>query len=385
MASHALNAIEQIAGAVVTAVVLLDIFLTVLYARAGIAVFSPVVAKTIWYLFRVVSRPFGRHRGTMLSFCGPAILLALIFVWAVGLTLGSALIMHPHLGGGIVASQGTTPRDFMPALYAASSSLAIVGASDFTPQTPAFQAFYMLNSLIGMSVMSLLLTYVMQIYNALKNRNALGLSLQSLSDDTGDAAELIAGLGPEGQFNTGFTTLSSLAFNASAVKESHHFYPLLFYFRFVEPYYSVSRTATVLLDSVSLVKSALSDEEYRWLKESATVAQCWRAAMLLVAMLEKVFLRGQPAQPESAGTALREQWRTRYLGALERMQQAGIKTIADPAAGFETYVALRERWDGHIARLRESMMYQADEIDEPTYRPQVARARRPFELRLRDV
>ena len=37
--------VEQIAGAVVTVVMLLDIFLTVLYARAGTALFSPVVSR----------------------------------------------------------------------------------------------------------------------------------------------------------------------------------------------------------------------------------------------------------------------------------------------------------------------------------------------------
>jgi hypothetical protein len=377
---------EQIAGAVVMAVTLLDIFLTVLYARAGTALFSPVVSRGTWLVFRLGSRPFGRNRGRVLSFCGPVILVALIFVWAAGLALGSALIMHPNLGGGIRASQGPTQRDFMSALYAGASSLSFVGSSDFKPQSAVFQAFYMLNSLIGVSVVSLVVAYVMQIYNALKSRNALGLGIQTLSDDTGDAAELIAGLGPQGQFNSGFSNLSSLASNASEVKESHHFYPLLFYFRFAEPYYSVSQSSTVLLDSVSLLKSALSDEDYGWLKESATVAQCWRAAMLLVEMLEQVFLHPEQAQlrpPADAGA--RERWRTRYMTAIERMRQAGIKTIADPATGFETYVRLRERWDGHIARLRASMLYQAEEIDAPAYCPEVAGARPPFEHRLRDV
>jgi hypothetical protein len=294
--------------------------------------------------------------------------------------------MHPHLGEGIRVSQGTTPTDFISALYAGSSSLSFVGASDFKPQSAPFQLLYMLNSLIGMSVMSLVLTYVMQIYNALRVRNALGLALQTLSDDTGDAAELIAGLGPQGQFNSGFTTLSTLAFNASAIKESHHFYPLLFYFRFPEPYYSVSQTTTVLFDTVSLLKSAISDEDYSWLKESATVAQCWRSAILLVGMLEDIFLHGQPAQLRTpADAAAREQWRKRYMAALDRMQQAGIKTIADPAAGFETYVAVRERWDAHIVRLRAAMLYDLEEIDAPTYRPEIAGARAPFEHRLHDV
>lgn len=367
-------------------VTLLDIFLTVLYARAGTALFSQFVSGGIWFVFRLGSRPFGRRRGKALSFCGPAILVALIFVWAVGLALGSALVMHPHLGGGIRASSGSTSRDFMSALYAAASSLSFVGASDFKPQSPTFQAFYMLNSLIGMSVMSLVLTYVMQIYIALKSRNALGLAVQTLSDDTGDAAELVAGLGPQGHFDSGLSTLSSLASDVSEVKESHHFYPLLFYFRFAEPYYSVSQTSTVLLDSVSLLKSALSDEDYRWLKQSATVAQCWRAAMLLVDMLNEVFLRGERAQPRGPAEAdARERWRTRYMAALDRMRQAGIKTISDPAIGFETYVGLRERWDGRIARLRASMLYEADEIDKAMYHPELVGARPPFDHRLRDV
>jgi len=294
--------------------------------------------------------------------------------------------MHPHLGGGIRASEGPTPGDFMSALYAAACSLSFVGSSDFKPQSAAFQALYMFNSLVGMSVMSMLLTYIMQIYNALKSRNALGLALQTLSDETGDAAELIAGLGPQGEFSSGFSNLSSLASSASEVKESHHFYPLLFYFRFAEPYYAVSQTATVLFDSVSLLKSALSEEDYKWLKESATVAQCWRAAMLLVVMLEEVFLHGQPAQVRSAADAgTRERWRTRYMAALDRLQQAGIKTIADPDTGFERYVSLRERWDGHITKLRASMLYEPEEIDPPTHSPELVRARPPFERRLRDV
>ena len=56
-----------------------------------------------------------------------------------------------------------------------------------------------------------------------------------------------------------------------AVKESHHFYPVLVYFRFNEPYYRLSRLTTILLDAVTLIKSGLDDEEFASLKESAAV------------------------------------------------------------------------------------------------------------------
>src|SRR4051812_26888490 len=44
--------VEQIAGVAVALVTLLDIFLTVLYARAGTAVFSAFVSRSIWRGFR---------------------------------------------------------------------------------------------------------------------------------------------------------------------------------------------------------------------------------------------------------------------------------------------------------------------------------------------
>ena len=141
----------------------------------------------------------------------------------------------------------------------------------------------------------------------------------------------------------------------------------------------------VLLDTVSLMKSGISDNDYGWLKESAAVAQSWHAAMLLVGTLEEVFLGGPAQGPNAPDTGARERWRARYMAAVDRMRQAGINTMADPAAGFETYESLRERWDGHIVRLRASMMYEADEIDAPTYCPEVVGARPPFERRLRDV
>jgi len=97
------------------------------------------VSRTIWLVFRVVSRPFGRKGGRVLSFCGPVILVALIFVWAAGLALGSALIMHPHLGAGIRASGGSTPRDFMSALYAAGNSLSFVGSATSSLNRPRFR------------------------------------------------------------------------------------------------------------------------------------------------------------------------------------------------------------------------------------------------------
>src|SRR6185312_12772714 len=97
--------------------------------------------------------------------------------------------------------------------------------------------------------------------------------------ETGDAADALAGLFPQNRTEGGYSQLAEIGAEIAAVKESHHLYPVLFFFRFREPYYSVSRFTLVTLDLGSLIKSALDDEEYAWLKESAAVHQLLRGSM----------------------------------------------------------------------------------------------------------
>ncbi|OYD84952.1 potassium channel family protein [Azospirillum brasilense] len=361
--------LEQGLGILLILIILLDIFLTVLYARLGTSIIGVGVERLIWGFFVKASkvfgsRQFGSRQGAVLSFCGPVILVLLVGVWALGLTLGAALIVHPELGTSIRATNGETPTDFVTAMYAGGTSMAIVGASDFTPHTSPTRLLFLFNSLIGMSVMSLTLTYLMQVYTALQRRNVLAMNIHFLSGCTGDAAELLARLGPEGQFSGGYTNLSELGVEITQAKEAHHFYPVLFYFRFSDPHHSVSRSTLVALDTVSLIKSALDDQKYRWLKEAGAVAQLWEASMMLVISLENAFLpHGAPDREAQPDQQTRDRWRARYHAALLRLQQAGIQVTADGQAGAEAYISCRMQWDHHITNLAPSMAYSMEEID----------------------
>jgi hypothetical protein len=147
-------------------------------------------------------------------------------------------------------------------------------------------------------------------------------------------------------------------------KEVHHFYPVLFYFRFSDSHHSVSRSTLVALDTVSLIESALDDHEYRWLKEAASVAQLWEASMMLVTTLENTFLpHGAPDREAQPDQQTRDRWRARYRAALHRLRQAGIQVTADGQGGADAYIACRRRWDHHIRNLAPSMAYNMEEID----------------------
>ncbi|KAA6460387.1 two pore domain potassium channel family protein [Acidobacteria bacterium AB60] len=356
--------LQQISGILIVLLILLDVFLTVLYARMGSGLLSPRLARTVWCVFRLLARSIPRNSDRIASFCGPVILVLLVFVWIAGLTLGNALLFHPVLGSAIQSSSGKTPTDFVSALYAGGSSISIVGAGGFSPQVPRYRLIYLFNSIVGLSVTSLTLTYLMQIYSQLQQRNTFTLKVYLATRQTGDAAMLVSGLAPDGEWSHGTSMLWELAAEMAATKEAHHFYPVLFYMRFAEYYYSMSFAALVLLDTVTIIRSALSDD-YDSVKKLRALDQIWDGSLLLLTSLEDTFLpQGQPPsqQPGSAQVTL---WAQRLDRAIAQLQSAGLRTSERPDANGK-YLELRSRWDAHIQRLAPSMLYSIKQIDAAT-------------------
>jgi len=342
----------------VLAITLLDVFLTVLYARAGSGILAPRLARGVWRLFRALWN--GRHAG-ILTYCGPAQLIALVLMWSLLLALGSGLIIHPALGAGVVSSSGASDTDFVTALFVGSGSMSIVGTSDYGPTTPVYKLLFLFNSVLGLSVTSLTLTYLMQVYTALRTRNALGLVMQAQSGGTGDAAELIARWGPRGRFESGYTNLSTVAGAVAAIKETHHFYPVLFYFRFDESFYAASRIMLVALDASALVRTALNRRELGWLQKSAALAELERSSALLLRTLTQNFpvRHGPPVDVAQ----LPERARQRYERALLRLREAGIPTREDPQAGAREYAEIRATWEPGIEAVAPALGYRMEEVD----------------------
>src|SRR4051812_37817973 len=352
------------------ALVLADVFLTVLYSRAGTGIISDRLARLVWLaLRRVASDRGGNH---LLSFCGPMIVVALLLTWSILLALGAALIIHPLLGTSVTSSSQRTPTDFVTAIYVAGSSLSIVGGSNFSPQSAGAKLLFLLNSVIGTSVISLTITYLMQIYGALRSRNSLCLKIQALSGETGDAADLLAHLFANNQLTAGYNNLSDLAAEVTDAKEAHHFYPVLFYFRFPEPYYSVSRSWLVALDAVSLIRSVLS-KEADWLKQSGAVTQLSTSALLLLSPLNKVFLQQKASVEPDADHRL---WRIRFENARQRLQEAGISVTDDLQRSLESYIEQRRRWHHLTQLLGTSMAYRPSELDTAMHRASITNPHR---------
>ncbi len=349
--------LEQVGGAAVMLLFLADIFLTVLYARAGTGLLAPYWDRGLWALFRGAARLARRRGDVVLSLAGPAIVVSLIGFWSLGLALGAALVIQPELGTAIRPSSGPASTDFVTALLVAGNSLSIVGGGDYAPHTTATRLLYLVNSLIGASVLSLVLSYLVQVYSALRERNALALAVDMMSDGTGDAAALLARLLPDGETEIATSELGNLVRTLAATKEAHHFYPLLLYFRFKEARYALPRLVFLLLDLAALIDAALDRARYRTVIASSPATALRRGALLLLKTLAD-------DAPANAGRDIPDadpaQVRRSFEIALRTLSSAGI--AVDPA-GADRYLADRRTWEPTVRRLAPSLGHDAADLD----------------------
>lgn len=178
-----------------------------------------------------------------------------------------------------------------------------------------------------------------------------------MTDGTGDAAVMLAKLMPKGEADDATSELGNLARSLAATKEAHHFYPLLFYFRFEDPLYAVSRLSFVLLDATTLIDTALDRDRYGALAASTPVAAIRRGVRLLIATLDSHF----PTTGDR-DSSLAETWRLRqsYVAATRTLAEAEIKTSPN---GVEAYVAARSDWEPLVRRVAPALGYAMPDID----------------------
>ncbi|WP_398466610.1 hypothetical protein [Tardiphaga sp.] len=349
--------LEQILGAALMLLFLVDIFLTVLYARAGTGLLAPYWNRAMWMLLRAAAKLFRKRYGAALSLAGPLIVVLLIGFWALGLTTGAALVIQPELGIAVRPSSGESTTDFVTALLVAGNSLSIVGGGGYSPHSTGTRILFLVNSLIGASVLSLVLSYLVQVYSALRERNALALKVDLMTDGSGDAAKMLALLMPGGDSSNATSQLGNLVGSLAATKEAHHFYPLLFYFRFEEPFYAVSRLSSVLLDLATLIETALDRQKYRTFVDSAPVTSLRRGAVLLLGTLDRNFPTANDAADAVSDI---ERAQRSYASAAETLARAGIAVRPE---GIERYVVARREWEPLARRVAPTLGYAMDEVD----------------------
>jgi hypothetical protein len=356
--AHVIAWLLPVFGVGLVVVALSDISLTVLYARSGASLLSDRFHKGVWHLFRSSVRVLPRYRDRLLAYAGPSLLVLTVLLWVLLLLVGFALIVWPALGSAIQASSGGAATGFAAALYYAGFSLTTLGTGDVVPLSAPYRLLTVLMAAIGFSVLTLSLTFFTSVYSALVRRNTFALGLQHRTAGSADAAVLLSYLGPGGDFSDARSELTVMAEELTNLYESHHFYPVLHYFRFQENVYALARIALLTLDTATLIRSALDERAYPSLVRSTSVAALWGGGMQLLEGVAATFLpQPQPERAEELEQDTEKAWRAHFDQAVGKFRAEGIAVVADVAAGADKYVALCRERGAYVVAFAEYMLY----------------------------
>jgi hypothetical protein len=240
-------------GALLVAVALADVILTVLHYD-GSSLLARRVNRATWWTVRTLTAPLPRPLRSYLRCLGaPLMIPTTLSVWLSLLIVGFALIYQPGLRSGDFDIPAGTEPGFLLALYTSIVTLSTLGYGDVTPTVPLFQVLAGLEALIGFALLTLAISYILNVYSVLQHLSLLGAELQQQPADPDDPHGLLAAhLAAAGPDSLG-TRLDSLRQRLLLYHEGLRRYPIVYFFRSREP----ARTLPAVIGNLGHLTGAL--------------------------------------------------------------------------------------------------------------------------------
>lgn len=248
--------VELIVGALIAAAVLLDVFATVVVpgqVRLSVGIPS-FVRSAVLPAWRFVFGLFARRRPLRIpsSFCG-FLLLCVFITWVCTLVLGLSLMVH------------ATRDQFHPHIVTYSDALFQTGGAMVTLGLNGVQAHGLARLIVvgcglcGLQVVTLTLTYIVQLQMALQARDPLVIRLASVAGKPASPVRALLTqkkLGLDGELAAMFNRWEEWA---AYVQHAHKSHPIIAYFRSDEAHGDWVTALGAMVDTAVLTIVAVDD------------------------------------------------------------------------------------------------------------------------------
>lgn len=215
----------SLAGLALIAVALLDVFQQLVHPN-GIGRLNNYLVRSVWSLFRrlAVRRP------SLLRIAGPVAFIVVVFGWGAMLAIGWALVYWPHLPDSFLLADGLDPSmndGFLDALYLSLVSLGTLGYGEIAPKTTGMRLLTSAEALIGFSLFSAGIAWLLSLYPALSRQRTLAHSIWLLDEAQEKNRERLAGI----DSSVSASLLFTLAFQVAAVRTDFVQFSMTYYFQ----------------------------------------------------------------------------------------------------------------------------------------------------------
>jgi hypothetical protein len=291
--------------------------------------------RAVWIPFAAVARrlPPNRHREMFLSYFGPASLLLLLSIWAVGLILGFALVQWAL---GSLPNAGDERAAFSFYAYLSGETFFTLGFGDVVPVGLLGRSLAVFEAGTGFGFLAIIIGYLPVMYQAFSRREVSISMLDARAGSPPTALELLRRYSNDGEMEELRALLREWERWSAELLESHLSYGVLCFYRSQHTRQSWLASLAVLLDVSSLIIVGLDGTPAREARLTFAMA---RHAVVDLAQIFRTAPRPckQDRLPPGWLEELRE--KLRGIGLRPRTGEAADKELSELRGKYEPYLA----------------------------------------------
>jgi hypothetical protein len=347
------------------ALVLYDVFATVLHHWGGAGPLSGRLAFRFWQVWVKATRRASRdRRRRILGRIGPLLIPLTVSLWAGLVIAGFALLYFPWMPGAFHAGSGIPPlRSFGDAVYYSGVTFFTVGYGDAVPVTPGLRLLAMLEGGSGFALVTLVVSYFTSVYGAYAGQKVTAESVHYQAGSSPDAARVIAGYLHAGSAESIVGEVGRLRDGLVDIRSSYASYPILHYFVASDPQRSLVRLLFVVQDLGTLLDTAIDPNRCPVAAGLGTRSGMLGAASAVRDGVVRLLIRHDPAEARERDPSPEQEagWADRFERARECLREAGVP-VCDDADALDEYRRRRGEWEPVLRAAAHALGEDWDEV-----------------------
>ena len=244
-----------ILGILILLLGLLEGLWTTIWVDGNSSPFTGRFTTWIWKTFRLL---VPKKNNKLLSLSGPTILATTVFSWIFFIWLGWTLILFSDPNSLKVPGSTDFVVEFTDAGWYAAYVMFTVGNGDFLPTDGGWQIVSSLIAFTGMGMVTLSITYILQVISAVANKRAFASSVTSIGKT---AEEFVLKQWTGDDFGAIELQLNSLSNQLATINEQHLAFPILHYYHAARVEKTQDVAIAVLDDALNIIKLGMKDEK----------------------------------------------------------------------------------------------------------------------------
>src|SRR6202165_2378700 len=332
------EALEAVAGVVLVALVLVDVFLTVVVPRRAPRLgrrlrVTGYLVPGLWAGWRWVGLRMSsaERREGFLGIYGALIVIVLLVSWVAGLVVGYALLLD-----AVRAQLRPVPENFGTSLYFAGTSLLTLGFGDLVAVGGLARLVALVAAATGLGLFALCITLLFTLYGSFQRREVAVVVLEAGAGAPPSGVTLLETYAFAGILDDLPRVFRDFQRCAAEVLDSHLASPVLAYFRSSHDNDSWISSLGAVMDASTLILTTVKDGPKGWAKLSRSVGgHCLED---LVAQF------GLPSEPE-VGVEREE-----FEEARRRLEHAGFR-LQDADKSWANFSRMRMEYAGRVNAL----------------------------------